>query len=362
MRIHHIINSFSLTAGGAERLVRSMHLGLRKRDVESFILGLQAHADDDLEFAISLGLRSPYGFKAFNGVRRYVTENVQEGDLVQAHLFPANLYLSLLKQMGMVKAPIVTTEHNTSNRRREHWAGRAIDTVVYGGYGRIFTISEGTERELLRWKPGLHGKTAVVMNGSRLLFDQPLLRKPSSPSIVLSVGSLCKQKNYDTALTALALLNDNDADLDFEYWIAGKGADREALQRQAQALGIAARVKFLGHVDDIKPLLLQADLFLMLSRWEGFGLAAIEAMNASLPLVVSDVPGLREVVVSESSCAILVDPLLPSVIADALRGLLGSRERRISLGMNGFVLAQLFDEERMFDAYLDHYRKVLKHA
>ncbi len=358
MRVHHIINNYALADGGAERLVRSLHIGLRKRGIESFILGLQEHSDSDLEYSTSLGLRSPYGYKAFNGIRRYIRERVKQGDLIHAHLFPTNLYVSMLKQWGAVKVPIVATEHSTSNRRREHWAGSMIDALVYRGFDKIFTISEGTDQELLRWQPRLQGKTAVVMNGSRLLFDQPILRKPSLPDIVLSVGILSKQKNHETALTALALLKD----IDFEYWIAGDGPERGQLEQYTNKLGMANKVKFLGHVDDIKPILQQADIFLMPSKREGFGLAAVEAMNASLPVIASDIPGLREVVTAEPACAVLVDPLSLRTIADALRELLDSRDRRLSIGKNGFTRSRAFSEEKMFEAYLHQYREVLKHA
>lgn len=358
MRVHHIINNYALADGGAERLVRSLHLGLRKRGIESFILGLQKHSDDGLEYSTSLGLRSPYGLKALNGIRRYIRDYIKEGDLIHAHLFPTNLYLSILKQLGMISVPNVATEHSTSNRRREYWAGSVIDTVVYRGFDKIFAISEGVEQELLRWQPQLREKTVVVMNGSRLLFDQPLLRESSSPAIVLSVGILCKQKNYKMALSAFSLLKDYDV----EYWIAGEGPDRKLLEQYASVLGIGSKVKFLGYVEDIKPVLEQADLFLMPSLREGFGLAAVEAMNASLPVIASDISGLREVVAAEPACAVLIDPLSPPTIADALRALLDSRERRISMGRNGFTRSTLFDEDKMFESYLHQYREVLKHA
>jgi len=356
MRIHHIVNSFSLSAGGAERVVRSLHLGLRDRGIESFILGLEAQPDGELDWASCLELNSSYGLRALQGIRQYIKPHVREGDLIHAHLFPSNLYISMLKQLGVISEPVVATEHSTANRRREHWAGSHIDSVVYRGFDRVFAISDGTEQELLRWRPKLQGRTAVVMNGSRLLFDQPLTRKASSPVVVLSIGSLRKEKNYDTALSALALLED----IDFEYWIAGKGAERETLEQQANTLGISDRVKFLGHVDKIKGILKQADIFLMPSRREGFGLAAVEAMNASLPVVGSDVPGLRDIV--DRSCAVLVDPQSPAVIADVLRGLLESNEKQKMLGMNGFARSQMFDEAKMIEAYMQQYREVLNHA
>jgi glycosyltransferase involved in cell wall biosynthesis len=357
MQIHHIINSYSLGAGGAERLVRSMHITMQKRGIESAIFGLLAHNDKNIGAAKSLGLESPYSLRAIWGVLIYVRENVESGDIVHAHLFPANLYVSILKQAGLIKVPVVTTEHSTSNSRRNTLLGKIIDAVLYRGYDRIYAISDGVKRELLRWKPSLKERVITVQNGVRLLHNEFYVRADKYVPVILSIGGLRQPKNHKTMLSAVALLSD----LGFEYWIAGDGKDRAALEEFAQRLGISTKISFLGHVDDVKPLLRQADIFLMASRWEGFGLAAVEAMNASLPVVGSNVEGLKEVIHSEPPCAILVDPDSALSISEALRELLISSEKRIQLGKMGFERAKLFSDEHMIERYLEEYEKLLGH-
>ncbi len=356
MRIHHIINQYSLV-GGAERLVQVLHRGLRDRGVESFVFGLTA-GDEDLAYASSMGLKTPYHWRAFNGIRRYVIENVEDGDIIHAHLFPTNLYLSILKKVGIVKVPLICTEHSTSNRRREKLTGRILDTLTYVGYDRVIAISMGTEQKLLEWKPELNGRTSVVTNGTRLVFTSPTRREEKNFLKILSVGSLRQAKNYESAINAIALLKK----FDFEYHIAGIGSDIEHLKQQCKFLGIESKVKFLGHVEDIPSLLLQADIFLMPSLWEGFGLAAVEAMNAGLPVVVSDVAGLREVIEYDPPCALLIDPKSPESIANALRVLLNSYEMRLELGERSFEKAKLFTEDKMIDGYLNVYSEMLKNG
>ena len=171
MRIHHIINQYALKFGGAERIVQRLHMGLRERGIESFIVGLTV-GDNDVLYAYSLGYRSPYHIRAFNGVRRYIKENVRQGDIIHTHLFPTSLYLSLLNKMGFVKVPLVCTEHSTSNRRRKTFIGRMLDTFTYIGYDRVVSISEDTQRALLEWKPELAGKTNVFNQWCLLRFQQ----------------------------------------------------------------------------------------------------------------------------------------------------------------------------------------------
>ena len=139
----------------------------------------------------------------------------------------------------------------------------------------------------------------MISNGCELFFDAPPERAhdPVTPTI-LSIGRLTGAKNHEAALQALAGLTDRD----FRYVLLGDGEERERLIALAAELGLSDRVTFAGHRSDIRPYLLDADMFLLPSLWEGFGLAAVEAMNAGLPVIASDVPGLSEVVGPQGEC------------------------------------------------------------
>jgi len=355
MRIHHIINNYSALTGGAPRVVRALHSGLQNRNIESQILGLLAQKDAEMDGARSLGLQSPYDLKAFHGVYRYMAQNVKPIDIIHVHLFPPALYLSLLKMLGQVQGRLIYTEHSTVNRRRGSLSGRIVDSVTYQGYEWVAAISEGVEWELLKWKPGLKGKTRVIHNGVNLPFEH-VVEHPDRPRLkVLSVGNLCPAKNYGNALKAVDLLKQ----VDFEYYIAGKGECREHLVQMSRELGLESKVHFLGYVEKIPELLASVDIFLMPSRWEGFGMAAVEAMNASLPLVVSDVPGLREIVKADSPCALLIDPESPASIADGLKQLLISSDLRLQLGENAFAQSQKFSIDQMVEKYIDLYAEFI---
>ena len=168
LRIHQIINSYSLQAGGAERLARRLHLALLERGVDSYLLGLEKHDDDAIEGAMTLKIASSYSWRAIHGIRRYLRAECREGDIVHAHLFPTMGYVSLLR--GGNKARLIATEHNTVNRRRGSLLGYGIDAVTYAGYDRVACISQATEESLLQWHPKLGGRTIVVPNGVPLRF------------------------------------------------------------------------------------------------------------------------------------------------------------------------------------------------
>ncbi len=353
MRVHHIINSYSSRAGGAERLVRTLHQGLLDRGVDSRIYGLIQHGDEEeMPEALCGSTGSPYSSKALGELYRYVRHYIHDTDIVHAHLFPSGMYLALFKKFRQLRSFLVYTEHSTSNRRRNLFYGKLLDRTCYSEYKRIYAISSGVKEELIAWLPFMEKNVRIVTNGAINYFKGDIVRQPAEKKVILSVGRLSAAKNYMVALRAFALLSIDTV----EYWIAGSGKELDMLKQLCTELGITEKVRFLGHVDHVAALLETADIFLIPSLWEGFGLAAVEAMNASLPVVASDIPGLREVVAHKPPCAMLIDPQNPESIVDALHRLLGSRELRFEMGKNGYQHSLKYSSDAMVDGYLAEYK------
>lgn len=357
-RVHQIINSGDLDRGGAERIARMLHEDLRRRGVDARLVSIERSAEPDPPQGLrSLGLPGPYDPRAIPRIAAYLRGCARAGDIVHAHLFPASAHVAALRRLGMLRGPCLFTEHSTSNRRRAHPLGCFFDRFVYRAFDRVAAISGGVEAALLDAQPQLRGRTGVVLNGADMRFDRPPDRPArTGPATVLSIGRLTRPKNYPTALAALALLPAEAV----RYVVLGEGGDRARLEELAGALGLAGRVSFVGHRSEIAPDLRDADIFLIPSLWEGFGLAAVEAMNAGLPLVAADVPGLREVVGRHGECAILVDPEDEAGMAAALASLIADPERRREMGRRGFEMAGRFDRARMTDAYLSLYSRTLR--
>jgi glycosyltransferase involved in cell wall biosynthesis len=112
---------------------------------------------------------------------------------------------------------------------------------------------------------------------------------PPTATVVLALSRLHPKKGLDTLLTALATLPAQGAD--YVLWLAGDGPDAAALRAQAQALGIAERVRFLGWRTDRGALLQAADICVLPSRYEPFGTVMLEAWAAGTPLVAAAAAG-----------------------------------------------------------------------
>ena len=96
----------------------------------------------------------------------------------------------------------------------------------------------------------------------------------------------------------------------------------------------------------------------MPSLWEGFGLAAVEAMNASLPSVVGNVPGLGDLIKEDGEDAFLVTPSNENMIAKRLAQLIENKELRHEMGKKAFAQSLNFGVDTMIKDYIKLYKKV----
>jgi N-acetyl-alpha-D-glucosaminyl L-malate synthase BshA len=141
--------------------------------------------------------------------------------------------------------------------------------------------------------------------------------------------------------------------------LVGDGPERESTERQAHALGIFARVSFLGDQEYIADLLPAADVFLLPSQHESFGLAALEAMSCAVPVVGSRIGGLPEVIQHEET-GFLCDPNDVDCMKAIVLGLLKDEPLRRQIGKAARErVERLFNRDRIVAQYVDAYERVL---
>jgi N-acetyl-alpha-D-glucosaminyl L-malate synthase BshA len=144
--------------------------------------------------------------------------------------------------------------------------------------------------------------------------------------------------------------------------LVGDGPEREAAERLAQSLGILKSVSFLGDQEDVADILPMADVFLLPSQHESFGLAALEAMSCGVPVVGSRIGGLPEVIEHEKT-GFLCDPNDVDCMKAIVLGLLKNEPLRQQIGQAARERAQrLFNRDRIVAQYVDAYERVLAAA
>ena len=353
MTIHHIINDYNLALGGAQRLAIDLHKGILDARFSSKLLGLSNDPNYKIEGASSLQYKSPYKILILFKLWSYFKKEVKTGDIIHVHLFPAIFYVSILKIFRLLpNCKLILTEHSTSNSRRNKIWGKILDKITYSSYSKIIGISQGAANSLIKSYPFLIRKVQIINNVAHLFFKKFLTRTSAVKIVILSVGRLHPSKNHQTAINALALIKD----LNFEYWIAGLGELEEELKTQVKNFKLQSKVKFLGYVSDIPSLLKKADIFIIPSNWEGYGLAAVEAMNASLPSVVSNVPGLGDLIKKDGEDAFLVAPFNEQIIAERLKQLVENKNIRHEMGKKAFEQSLSFGVNKTIDNYMKLYK------
>jgi glycosyltransferase involved in cell wall biosynthesis len=169
----------------------------------------------------------------------------------------------------------------------------------------------------------------------------------------VATGRLAKQKNYPALLRSAVHLPD------VEFHIVGDGPEREALFAMAHQLGVENRVRFLGHMrrEEALAVLADADIFAQPSLFEGHSLALIEAAQAGLPLVVSNVPVQIEGITARDGtlCGVSVPPEDDVGLAQAIKGLFEDQASFSKLSGKAIQLGR----ENTFSAMTAQYEKLL---
>lgn len=279
-RVLHVINS--LSTGGAERLVTDLAEGMEDRGAASRIAVL--HGPLPTNLPVSATVLGQHRFDPRAVIRLW--REMRQSDIVHAHLFPAFWAVALLPSRLSI-----VTEHSPDNGRRHAPLLGPLERWIYSRFTGVAAISEGVAESLRNYlgrdAPPIH----VVPNGVRLERFS-VRREPKSGRDgleVVVVGSLDSRKDVATAIRAVAGLSG------VRLRVVGDGPQRESLAHLANQVE-GTKVLFLGRRHDIPEILATADVFLSTSRYEGFGIAAVEAMAAGVPVVAPCVPGLSEVV------------------------------------------------------------------
>ncbi|MCH5174283.1 MAG: glycosyltransferase family 4 protein [Prevotellaceae bacterium] len=350
MRILHVITS--LRTGGAEKLMTELLPRIIEcgEDVELCVFdGVKTPFYEELErrdiviHALGQSVYSPMNIiRLLSLIRKY--------DVVHTHNTACQYYVAMASVF--TKCRLVTTEHNTLNRRRNIW-WLLVDKWVYSRYQKILCISALVKKNLIRHiGVGFEQKCEVVHNGIDIsLYDkntQPL--QQSTKKRVLMVSAFRKQKDHKTLIKAFALLPK-----EYELVFAGGGEQYliDECSILAERINIRDRVKFLGIRTDVVELLKDADVVVLSSHYEGVSLSSLEGMASGKPFIASDVEGLRDIV---GGYGILFPHEDYKTLATEIRRVCEDKDYCIDIVRKCQERARMFDISVMVKKYLDVYK------
>lgn len=176
---------------------------------------------------------------------------------------------------------------------------------------------------------------------------------PPDAPLVAVLGRLAPIKDHSTLLRALARLPD------VYLIVLGDGELRESLENETQSLGLSSRIRFLGWVPDVVPVMRDVDVVALSSRNEGTPVSLIEALAAARPVVATDVGGVRSVV-QEGAGGFLATPGDSAQVAALLERLLRDADLRDRMGAAGREhVRRRFSKERLIKDIRELYSSLL---
>ena len=280
-------------------------------------------------------------------------------DVVHFHTSRAHSMAPLARGFGSTLVVTRRMDYRPNRVFAPYLYNRAVDGVVAisGGVADSLAAS-GVERE----------RITVVHSG----VDCDRFRAPTSQEradargalkiadtefVISAVGALEQRKGHRYLIAAIGAIA---ASGKFRCFIVGQGLIGRVLQDEIAVIRSLDRIKLLGRVDDVRELLWASDAFAMPSLKEGLGVAALEAMASALPVIASDVGGLREVV-EDGRTGIIVPPANPEKIASAIKRLAESPELRSQMSAAARSrVVENYSMEQMAARTLALYRECLR--
>jgi len=276
-------------------------------------------------------------------------------DIVHAHWwFPSGLVGTWLSKLS--HTPLVTTLHGSDVRIAR---GVAMSRPAF----RHVLQNSSAVTAVSRWLA--HEAQSLVSAPSATVAPMPVAVELFSPggarqdNALLFVGRLTKQKGVDLLLQTLTQL---PARLSLD--VVGDGVERAALEKLANDLGLASRVRWHGSLpqDALVGFYRSATAVIVPSADEGLGLVAVEAMLCETPVVAFESGGLPDVVQHDRT-GLLVRERSSEALAEAIKGLLSREDRGRALGGAGRMHAlATFAPESVARRYMDIYRAVIASA
>ncbi len=176
-----------------------------------------------------------------------------------------------------------------------YWLDIRLASLVYHHADAIVAVSEGVRKEVVDWFQVPPDRVVTIYNPAvpehQLCEVSEPRHSPDQPFTLVAIGRLTRQKGFDVLIEAM-----EDVPPPWQLDIWGDGEQRQRLQALITARGMAKAIHLRGHTFDAYSALRSADLFVLPSRYEGFGNVLVEALACQCQIIAADCPhGPREI-------------------------------------------------------------------
>jgi glycosyltransferase involved in cell wall biosynthesis len=287
-----------LYGGGAERTTINILTGLSKKGFLMALCCLKqtppefAHLEEELrDSGISvqvLGTQKKINIKTLWKLFLYIRK--VRPSIIHTHLFGADVFGAIAGRVAGCRN-IISTEHNLNFS--EGALKKLLKKIAAALRTHTVAISETVRRYAIEREGVSSRKSSVIYSGVAI---KPLRRFAKGETLLIgAVGRLTRQKNFPLLVEAMSRIQDETVRCE----IAGQGEDYEMLKNQINSLHLNKKVSLIGFQKDMDAFFNRINLLVMTSLWEGNPLALLEAGAAGVPVIASDIPSNKEIIIPD---------------------------------------------------------------
>lgn len=375
-----VTHTFLPHVGGIERVVYEQSKRLMQNGVNLMVLtnrigteksycfdGINVQCYDSLNIGFRLGI--PYVLPSIGSTKTFL-EAVKSSRLIHAHGHPYLSSLVAAKLARKYKKPFMLTQHNTFIEYQGIWNtienlnDLIVGTQILKSADKIIAVSKATMNYVLRLGANPE-KIEVIHNGVDLKRFRPIteiretmrrkLGIANEAIVAVTVRRLVYKNGIDTLIESarIAIKKNSKA----VFLVVGRGPDFSQVKARIQQLGIEGNFRLTGFISDkeLPSYYNAADFFILPSKsGEGLPLVALEAMASGLPIIATDVGGIREIMIE--GYGEIVPPNDPTSLAEAILKISNIKpasgrtelrekvEKKYSWNQNVKKLAEIYEE------------------
>lgn len=350
---------YALSGGGAERTVINIINNIDKNKFEIvLVLGTNKNNDyieflsKDIKLKILNSKKLRYSIlKLANCIR------LERPDLIFSTINANNITLLLAKILTFRKIPTIVREaHNLSQSGFVLNINKWLTSILYNKVSdKIIALSNGVKDDLINNFGIKKDKINVIYNPIEIEVIKKMSNekikdfvKKDDEKLLIAVGRLVEQKDFATLIKAFNIVSKK---VNSKLLILGKGPLENELKDLCKSFGLENKVKFLGFKKNPYKYMKMADVFILSSKYEGFGHVVVEAMACGTPVISTDCNSGPPEIIENNKYGILVPVGDYKLLANEIIKLLGDEMLQKRLSKIGIKRAQEFEAKSIVKKY-----------
>ncbi|MFC1824751.1 glycosyltransferase [Thermodesulfobacteriota bacterium] len=280
----------------------------------------------------------------------------------------ANVAMMLAKKLSGWKGQSVFRESNNRTASKVDWGimMRHLVKWSYRAAPRVVALSNGVREDLIKRYGILAEKVRTIYNP----VDIEAIKRMASQKIgvdkqedtnfkgklkIISAGRLVKQKGFDILIKSIAKIKDQPIHLT----ILGEGEEKDNLINLRDKYGLKDTISLPGFQKNPYPWMRLSDVFVLSSRWEGFGHVIVEAMACGLPVIATKCPSGPDEIINDGMDGLLCEPESAEDLAEKIDFLVNNQKERERLSRAGLGTAERFDVKLIVKQYESLFKELL---